>query len=95
VTKLVDGEVVSTPDGMRHFGGSLSEFPFTDTKVYIALTALLLNVIVAVVLTLILRAIKAPQGTDETTPADYYSDSGASLPEPGTFLGDDEPAAVT
>ena len=58
VTRLVDGEPqVTTGNGERHFGSSLAEFPFTDTKVYIALTALLLNIIVAVVLTWILRAV--------------------------------------
>jgi SSS family solute:Na+ symporter len=90
VTTLVNGEPVSKTDGMRHFGGSLADFPFTDTKVYIALTALLLNVIVAVVLTAILRAMRAPAGIDETTPDDYYSDSGVPLPEPGHFLGEDD-----
>jgi SSS family solute:Na+ symporter len=58
----------------KHFGSSLAVFPGTDTKVYIAATALLLNVIVAVVVTLLLRAVKAPSGTDATEPDDYYSD---------------------
>ena len=53
---------------------SLAIFPFTDTKVYIGVTALLINVIVVVVLTVVLAAVKAPAGTDETEPADYYSD---------------------
>jgi SSS family solute:Na+ symporter len=73
-TKLVDGEPVTTTNGMRHFGSSLGEFPFTHTKVYIAGTALLINILVAVVITLILRAVKAPDGTDETEPGDYYAD---------------------
>ena len=90
VTKLVDGEPVATPNGTRHFGGSISEFPFTDQKVYIALTALLLNVLVSVVLTLILRAMNASPGTDHTSPEDYYSDSAATpLPKAGEFVGDD------
>jgi SSS family solute:Na+ symporter len=58
----------------KHFGSSLAVFPGTDTKVYIAATALLLNVIVAVVVTVLLRAVKAPSGTDATEPDDYYSD---------------------
>ena len=33
-------------------------FPFTDTKVYIAITALLLNIVVAVVLTVVLRMLQ-------------------------------------
>ena len=51
-------------------------FPFTHTKVYIAVHgAACINIVVAVVLTLVLRAVKAPAGTDETEPADYYSDA--------------------
>lgn len=91
VTKLVDGEPVVQVDGMRHFGGSLAEFPFTDTTIYIGLTALLLNVLVSVVLTVALRALKAPEGTDDTSPADYYSDSpaAAELPAAGEFIGEE------
>ncbi len=85
--KLVDGTPTPIANGERHFGSSLAVFPFTDTKVYIALTALLLNIIVAVVLTLLLRASKAPEGTDHTAPEDYYADSGATLPKPGELLG--------
>ena len=73
-TKLVHGAPVTTVAGVRHFGGSLADFPFTSTKVYIAATALVLNIVVTVVLTLVLRAVRAPAGVDETGPTDYYSD---------------------
>ncbi|MGI8888438.1 MAG: monocarboxylate uptake permease MctP, partial [Nocardioidaceae bacterium] len=88
---LVDGEVVVTQNGMRHFGSPLAEFFFTETKVYIAVIALLVNIAVSVVLTLILRALNAPAGTDHTTPGDYYSDAGAArpLPKAGEFLGEE------
>jgi SSS family solute:Na+ symporter len=89
VTRLVDGEPQVTQNGERHFGSSLAEFPFTDTKVYVALTALLLNIIVAVVLTWILRAANSPSGTDTTTPDDYYADSGVDLPLAGEYIGDE------
>jgi SSS family solute:Na+ symporter len=59
----------------QHFGGSLATFPFTHTKVYIAFSALALNLVVAVVLTLVLRAIKAPAGADQTVSDDYYSET--------------------
>jgi solute:Na+ symporter, SSS family len=59
----------------KHFGSSLAIFPGTDTKVYIAMTALLLNLIVAAVLTAVLRLVKAPAGVDATAPGDYYSDN--------------------
>jgi SSS family solute:Na+ symporter len=74
VTKLVNGQPVVENHGMRHFGSSLADFPFTHAKFYIAATALIINVIVTVVLTLAFRAVKAPAGTDETEPADYYAD---------------------
>jgi SSS family solute:Na+ symporter len=78
VTKLVNGQAVTSTNGTRHFGSPLANFPLTDTKVYIAGTALVLNVIVALVLTLVLRAVRAPAGTDETEPADYHADAASA-----------------
>ena len=40
--------------------------PFTDTKGYIALTAFVINVIVAVLLTFLFRGLKIAEGIDET-----------------------------
>jgi len=74
-TTLVNGKPKVTVHGMRHFGTSLADFPGTNTKVYIAVTALLLNILIAVVLTVLLRVVKAPEGTDATEAADYYSDA--------------------
>ena len=62
----------------KHFGSSLAMFPGTHTKVYIAVTALLLNIIVSVVATILLRLVRAPAGVDDTEPADYYSDAAES-----------------
>jgi SSS family solute:Na+ symporter len=59
-----------------HFGGPLSVIPFTETKGYIALTAFVINVLVAVVLTFVFRAMKVTNGEDETSPADYHADAG-------------------
>ncbi len=87
---MVYGTVVSyqqASPATQHFGSSLAELPGSDTKVYVALTALVLNVIVAVVLTVIMRALKTPAGTDHTTAADYYADAGVPLPKAGQFLG--------
>jgi SSS family solute:Na+ symporter len=75
VTKLVNGEAVTSVNGTRHFGSPLANFPFTDTKVYIAGTALLINIVVAVIVTVVLRAVHAPAGVDETQPADYHADA--------------------
>jgi SSS family solute:Na+ symporter len=51
---------------------------------YIALTALVINLVVAVVLTLAFRLARLPAGTDETAPAQYTADPdgtpGAAVP---------------
>lgn len=54
--------------------------PFTHTKVYIAASALVINVLATVILTIILRALKAPAGIDETESDDYYGDVPARDP---------------
>ncbi|MEU6171217.1 monocarboxylate uptake permease MctP [Streptantibioticus parmotrematis] len=58
-----------------HFGGSSKLVPGIGRLGYIGVTAFALNVAVAVVLTLVLRALKAPEGKDETTRADYTADA--------------------
>jgi SSS family solute:Na+ symporter len=58
----------------KHFGSPLAKFPFTDTLVYIACTAFIVNVLVAVVLTVVLRALKVDPGVDQTSPDDYVAD---------------------
>jgi solute:Na+ symporter, SSS family len=60
-----------------HFGGPLVNLPWSDTtKVYIAILAFALNVIVVVVLTPILRAAGVADGVDHTRPSDYTADLG-------------------
>jgi SSS family solute:Na+ symporter len=66
----------------EHFGSPLAKFPFTDTLVYIAGTSFILNVLVAIVLTVILRALKVDPGVDETSPSDYVADVGDEAVEP-------------
>jgi SSS family solute:Na+ symporter len=63
-------------DPNSHFGSPLSPFPFTDTPVYIALTAFVVNMLAAVILTMILRAMKVDSGHDHTSPGDYHADAG-------------------
>ncbi|WP_406342591.1 monocarboxylate uptake permease MctP [Streptomyces sp. NBC_00648] len=60
----------------KHFGGSSKNIPGIGEIGYIGLTAFLLNVAVTVVLTVVLRALKAPDGVDETSPEDYTADAG-------------------
>jgi solute:Na+ symporter, SSS family len=59
-----------------HFGGPLVNFPGTETKVYIAVVAFLLNLLVAVVLTPVLRALNVDDGADRTRGQDYHVDAG-------------------
>ncbi|GAA1777827.1 sodium:solute symporter family protein [Nocardioides hankookensis] len=59
-----------------HFGGPLVNFPGTETKVYIAVVAVLVNLLVAVVLTVVLRAMKVDEGVDQTRPQDFHADAG-------------------
>ena len=47
-----------------------------ETKGYIALTAFVVNIVVAVVLTYVFRAMKITNGTDQTDPSDYRADAG-------------------
>ncbi|HEY3530216.1 MAG TPA: sodium:solute symporter [Nocardioides sp.] len=65
-----------------HFGSPLAVFPWTDTKVYIAATAFIINVLIAIVLTFVLRALKVADGVDETTADDYSADVGDVGVEP-------------
>jgi hypothetical protein len=67
-TKLVDGKPVTTVHGVRHFGSSVANFPFTHVTMYIAISALVTNIVVAVALTMLLRAIKAPDGGMRRSP---------------------------
>jgi SSS family solute:Na+ symporter len=54
--------------------------------IYIAIAALIINLAVSVVLTLVFRAAQLPAGTDETIAADYSADPGeapiAAVPAP-------------
>ena len=64
-----------------HFGGSSAKIPGIGEIGYIGVTAFVLNLLVAVVLTLALRAFKAPEGIDETSPSDYTTETGDPEPE--------------
>ncbi|SEP52062.1 monocarboxylate uptake permease MctP [Amycolatopsis saalfeldensis] len=72
-------------NGKQHFGGSalamgnLSIFgwhPFAGStvQIYPGFVALVANIVVAAVVTVIARRLKWQSGTDETEPADYHAD---------------------
>jgi SSS family solute:Na+ symporter len=64
-------------DPDSHFGGPLELFPGAETtKVYIGFTAFLLNLLVTIVLSVVLRALNVPEGVDRTHPDDYSADLG-------------------
>jgi SSS family solute:Na+ symporter len=78
-------EAYRTPGGgQAHFGASAA--PVFGHVIYIAIAAFILNLAVAIVGTLIFRAIKLPAGTDETLPAHYTADPAygpaAAVPAP-------------
>lgn len=73
-------QIPNAATGRMHFGGSafpLSEFGFDTPKtIYVGFVAVLVNALVAVIVTLALRAAKTPEGTDGTAPDDYFADEG-------------------
>ena len=71
-----------------HFGGNSATIPWIGKLGYIGLTAFVINIALAVVLTLVLRAVKVPAGADETVLADYTaeSDEPGEPGEPGLSL---------
>jgi SSS family solute:Na+ symporter len=68
---------VSTPTA-SHWGGSVNTL--WGHTYYIGLTAVILNVAVTVVLTLVLRATRVPAGTDETSQPQYTADPADTPP---------------
>jgi SSS family solute:Na+ symporter len=71
---------VATPV-TSHWAGSVDiEFGHT---VYIGLAALILNIAIAVILTLVFKATRVPEGADETLPQQYTADpTDAPAPVP-------------
>jgi SSS family solute:Na+ symporter len=63
----------------RPFANSLAVVPLIGKAGYIGLTALAVNIVVAVVLTAVFRAVKVSNGIDITIQSDYFADVG----EPG------------
>jgi SSS family solute:Na+ symporter len=65
---------VISPTTGKHFGGSVADIPGLGEMGYIAMTAFVLNVVVAALITLALNAAKVPNGRDHTAPGDYFAD---------------------
>jgi SSS family solute:Na+ symporter len=64
-----------------HFGASTANVPGLNHTVYIALTALVINLVVTIVLTAVFRLARLPAGTDETRPAHYLAGADGAVAE--------------
>ena len=67
---------------VHHFASATAHIPGTTQTVYIGLTALVFNLVVAIVLSLALRLWPASAGPDVTAPDDYVVDAGEVPPIP-------------
>ncbi|HEV7707958.1 MAG TPA: sodium:solute symporter [Asanoa sp.] len=94
-------QIPNAATGRAHFGGSafpLEKFAFIDSKttVYVGLVAVAVNLAVAALVTLALRAGNVPDGGDDTNPDDYFADEGdprVSVPaQPTSTDSDLDPA---
>ncbi|MGW2369527.1 monocarboxylate uptake permease MctP [Streptomyces sp. NPDC001667] len=65
-----------TPSATQDHFGNTNLIPFIGEKGYIGLTAFVLNMLVAVVLTVVFKAVGVPDGVDETKASDYTADVG-------------------
>lgn len=71
---------VSTPTTSHWAGSSDIEF---GHSIYIGLSAVIMNLVIVVVLTLILKTARVPEGPDETLPHQYTADpDAAAAPTP-------------
>jgi SSS family solute:Na+ symporter len=86
-------DVVNPATG-KHFGGSAADIPFLGGRTgYIALTAFVLNLVVTVGLTVLLRALRVPDGPDETAAGDYLAEADDPRVAPLDALTGPDPLA--
>jgi SSS family solute:Na+ symporter len=73
-------QIPNPVNGKKHFGGSgypLEKLGFDNKMtIYVGILALLVNLVVAIVASLILKVAKTPDGADATRTADYHADAG-------------------
>jgi SSS family solute:Na+ symporter len=89
-------QIPNPANGKAHFGGSaykLSEAGFDSSKqIYVGFVAVIVNLLVVVLVTAVLRALHAPDTGDATSDDDYYVDRAPDGPPPAAGA---EPAALT
>jgi SSS family solute:Na+ symporter len=68
----------------HHFGGSVYSWHYFGLhfKAYHALIAFAINLIVVVVASVVLNALRMPKGADLTTPDDFEKATGPALQPP-------------
>ena len=71
----IEAYQVINPVTGKHFGGSLGMMPGIGEMGYIAITAFTINVVLAIVLSAVLNAMKVSNGRDETIAFDYFADA--------------------
>ncbi|GLY28888.1 hypothetical protein Kisp02_22530 [Kineosporia sp. NBRC 101731] len=71
-------QIPNPNNGKDHFGGSAYKLALagldSDKQIYVGFVALLVNLVVTVVLTVVLRSAGAPRALDMTKPDDYEAD---------------------
>lgn len=84
---LLNG-IPNPASGKHHFGGSAlaldklsivgwQPFAGSPTQIYVGFVALIGNLVVAILVTIVLRQLRVSNGTDQTTPQDYLEDEGS------------------
>jgi SSS family solute:Na+ symporter len=89
-------QIPNPNNGKMHFGGSaykLSEIGFDSEKqIYVGFVAVIANLLVAAIATVVLRRTNAPAMTDDaTSPEDYFIDRAEDSPPPAAAT---EPAGL-
>jgi SSS family solute:Na+ symporter len=64
----------------HHFASQVAQIPWTHQRAYIAVSALVVNLVVLLVTNLVLRAVKAPAGEDSTAVVDYEFEEAQGAP---------------
>jgi SSS family solute:Na+ symporter len=81
----------------QHFGSSAWPLKHlgldSQSSIYVGVVALVVNLLVTVVATVVLRGAGMPEGTDITRPHDYIADEGDPTVRRMTEIIDGEPAA--
>jgi SSS family solute:Na+ symporter len=83
--------------GKLHFGGSAYKFSEigldSEKQIYVGFVAVIVNLLVAIVVTAVLRRTSAPAMTDDaTSPDDYFADRPEDAPPPAAAT---EPVGLT